>query len=683
MRTFLAIVVGIAAAASATAAAFDYKYDATQNRWDLNNGTVTAVFELTQSGYFQIDQIGLPGQPWSAPAAGHTSPIRFALNDQIFDSSTQYTLLEQHTETTTRNGMRQVITLLDSQALAKVQVHIDLFRGQPVVRFRTLVTNLSVDTAFVTMSDMLPVILSGGVGPFRVFRVNQWTVEPKNSDFESLQTTLTSSVPLVSIRTGSHGAQASWIAVRDSKNLGVFAGWEFNGRSNAWIRQPAGQSALQFSAPVDALHHPLPGGGTFVAPAAFLGFFSGDWDEAGYRTQRFVEASLARPAPDLQRFPYMSWDSWGFQEQFDEQVLRNNADIAASLGVELFIVDLGWARNIGDWHEDPAKFPSGLKALSDYVHGLGMRFGLHLTPAEAALDSPVLTGNPDWTSTEIDGYFNALSLCLSHTPVRNWVVNEIIRVIDDYGVDWILQDGENMVKSCNKTTHTHDPDDSNYANSSQGIDYVVEEVLRQRPNVSWENCENGGNMMTFKMVQNYVTSITNDASGALGSRQGAYGATFPFSPRFADRYSPEDPVSSYNTRSYMFGGPWHLMNRLDTLGSVQLDFAASEIAAYKQMRGHIRDGKVYHLAAPAEGAIDVIESSHLSNQVIAIVTRNNSDANSYLLKLRGVAGAAVYDVHFQTDPRTLRMTGLQLANEGLLVNLPDARSSEIVYATRQ
>ena len=64
-------------------------------------------------------------------------------------------------------------------------------------------------------------------------------------------------------------------------------------------------------------------------------------------------------------------------------------------------------------------------------------------------------------------------------------------------------------------------------------------IQQARPNVFWENCENGGNMMTFNMVKSYVTSITNDASGSLPSRQAVYGATYPFPPRYAERYMPE------------------------------------------------------------------------------------------------------------------------------------------------
>ena len=663
---------------------FDFSFDQAQQRWVLNNGTITAVFQLSESGIFRLEQAGLTGRTWQTPPARISSPIRFAINGQVFDASTPFVLIEQHTEITTRKGFRQVITLEDAQKSARVVLYLEMFTGQPVLRMRTLVTNLKADTVYITLSDMLPLSFADAGAPFNAFRVNQWAVVPRDLDFQSSQIALRPNGAPVTIQSGAHGLQATWVALRDSKNRGIFAGWEFNGRSAAQVSYPAGDNALQFTAPVDRIHHPVPAGSVYFGPAAFVGFFQGDWEEAGYRTQRFLEASLARAAPDLQRFPYMSWDSWGYQQQFDEKVLRRNAAIAAQLGVELFIVDLGWAKGIGDWYADPAKFPSGLKALSNYVHSLGMKFGLHLTPAEADLQSPILIANPDWTSSEDDNYFNAASLCLSHLPARTWLVSEIVRVIDDYGVDWILQDGENMVKNCEKSTHTHHPDDSNYANSVQGIDYVVEEVLRQRPDVSWENCENGGNMMTFKMVQDYVTSITNDASGALASRQGAYGATYPFSPRFADRYSPEDPVNTYNTRSYMFGGPWHLMNQLDALTPDQLAFARSEIAIYKGMRGIIRNGKVFHMTpAPDVGRIDAIESAYLGANAVAVVTREGGDADHITIKFRGLTAAAAYQVHFATDSRTMSMSGQQLATDGVWVNLPDAKCSEIVYADRQ
>jgi alpha-galactosidase len=238
-----------------------------------------------------------------------------------------------------------------------------------------------------------------------------------------------------------------------------------------------------------------------------------------------------------------------------------------------------------------------------------------------------------------------------------------------------------MVKKCTKTTHTHDSRDSNYANSVDGIDAVVSQIRAQRPNVMWENCENGGNMMTFSMVQRYVTSITNDASGALGARQGVYGATYPFPPRYADRYMPEDPSNTYITRSYMFGGPWHLMNQLPAMSATSTALVTQEIATYKNVRARIDSGMVYHVTAPpASGRTDALQSYNAAgDRAIAIVTRENSGEDFADIKILGLQAAKTYRVYFQDDARTLSMTGEQLAADGVRVNLPASQSAEIVY----
>ena len=102
--------------------------------------------------------------------------------------------------------------------------------------------------------------------------------------------------------------------------------------------------------------------------------------------------------------------------------------------------------------------------------------------------------------------------------------------------------------------------------------------------------------MTFNMVKSYVTSITNDASGSLPSRRAVYGATYPFPPRYAERYMPEsDGLSPYATHSYRFGGPWVLMTRLAELSPDQTGFLKNQILLYKNQRMDIASGKVFQL----------------------------------------------------------------------------------------
>lgn len=96
---------------------------------------------------------------------------------------------------------------------------------------------------------------------------------------------------------------------------------------------------------------------------------------------------------DLQQpTPFMGWLSWNSIEgNISEEVVRNVADQMKRTG----LVDAGYNYLVIDdlWHadkrhedgrpkEDPAKFPSGMKASADYVHSKGMKFGIYSDAAD-------------------------------------------------------------------------------------------------------------------------------------------------------------------------------------------------------------------------------------------------------------------------------------------------------------
>ena len=85
----------------------------------------------------------------------------------------------------------------------------------------------------------------------------------------------------------------------------------------------------------------------------------------GYCTQRFAESVLSFPLPEPDKFPYVMFDTWGYNEHIDEGLALDAAARAADAGAEVFILDLGWARGIGDWYPDPDKFPHGIRPISD------------------------------------------------------------------------------------------------------------------------------------------------------------------------------------------------------------------------------------------------------------------------------------------------------------------------------
>lgn len=659
-------------------------FDATSGRWRLRNNRIEATFRLNdQTGAFGFELIRdlRSGRFWRTPPNVLSLPVQVVFDDSTaLDSRSQFAIREHFTETLPGDGLRQTIELQDQRTAFVVRFQFDLYEDHPVVRSQANIRNAGLERLSVTGLDLIPWDFADESERFESFHVNQWVLAPRAANFDPNLNTLANDGTPVLLETGSGASDAAWLALRDRQQRGLFAGLEFNGRAAFTVRHTGPDRAVYLSASVSDVHHLIAPGDEMALPAVLLGLFQGDWDEAGWQTQRFVDHAVA--APPVANFPYVVWDSWGFTQNINEELLRRNAEIAARLGMELFIVDLGWSRRIGDWRVDPEKFPRGLRPLSDYVHALGMKFGLHFAFPEADPLAPVLEEHPEWRSSESYNYIGADSLCLGHQPVRDWIIGEGVRLIRENAVDWILQDGQTVVKHCERDDHTHHPDDSNWANSEEGLDAILAGIQRQTPGVQWENCANGGSMMTFKMARQYATSITNDASGALGSRQGAYGVTYPFPPRFADRYMPEEQLDGYVTRSSMFGGPWIFMNRLTEMAEADLTFAAAEIKVYKALRGIVNGGRVSHLTPrPAAGRIDAIQSYNPAlDRAMAVVTRDNAAESRYQLRWKDLRPAGTYRVTFQDDRRVLTMTGAQLAADGVSVELAAAQSAEIVVA---
>jgi alpha-galactosidase len=95
----------------------------------------------------------------------------------------------------------------------------------------------------------------------------------------------------------------------------------------------------------------------------------------------------AQKFDSLGRTPPMGWNSWNtFQTKISEQLVMDVADEMVSSGMRdagylYLVLDDGWMTmerdSAGNLVADPQKFPHGMKALADYVHQKGLKFGLY------------------------------------------------------------------------------------------------------------------------------------------------------------------------------------------------------------------------------------------------------------------------------------------------------------------
>jgi alpha-galactosidase len=98
-----------------------------------------------------------------------------------------------------------------------------------------------------------------------------------------------------------------------------------------------------------------------------------------------VSAGLLAPTPP------MGWNSWNkFACQVSEDLIKSVADAIATNGMkeagyQYVVIDDCWQvkrDENGNIVADPERFPSGIKALADYVHSKGLKFGLYSDAGE-------------------------------------------------------------------------------------------------------------------------------------------------------------------------------------------------------------------------------------------------------------------------------------------------------------
>ena len=95
---------------------------------------------------------------------------------------------------------------------------------------------------------------------------------------------------------------------------------------------------------------------------------------------------LDAPKPKLAPTPPMGWNSWNkFGCNINEEIVRRQADAMVASGMKAagyryIVIDDCWQASRdadGFIQADAQRFPGGIKALADYIHAKGLKFGLY------------------------------------------------------------------------------------------------------------------------------------------------------------------------------------------------------------------------------------------------------------------------------------------------------------------
>ena len=505
---------------------------------------------------------------------------------------------------------------------------------------------------------------------------------------------------------------------------GWYVGIEFSGRTHMTLRR-AGAS-LRGEAGLDPMPGPyktrVPPRGTFETPTIFVGAFRGGPDGAGNIVRRWVRAvlnnarTLANPS-----YPLLVNNSWGSGMAVDEALAHRMIEQSSQLGLEMFHLDAGWFRDVGDWQANPSKFPRGIASVADFAHQHGLKFGLWVDWTQAGTSSQPGALNvhdpaiKDWliadppTGWKHSEPFKGITIDLGVPAARQWAQRELERIVSDYHLDMLEHDGYLVAQGSSRMDHPAAPpdpatlkiyEDSGFlwvegSNSTDVSDHatrsyyaIYDELRRHHPNLFLEVCNDGGRMVDFGSAAHGDYFSVTDTYDPLANRRAFYDASYVLPPAMLESYVENYPAPRienfrYVLRSGMLGW-FSLMLDASQWTLEQREAAQREFALYKsRLRPLIRDADVYHVADRPDGVHwDGMEyySTGLRRGVLYAFRGSASDLPTHRFRLSGLKPAGRYRLSFQDNPAADReLTGESLMQMGVDVGLALPLSSDLIF----
>ncbi|KAI7856838.1 alpha-galactosidase [Circinella umbellata] len=437
---------------------------------------------------------------------------------------------------------------------------------------------------------------------------------------------------------------------------------------------------------------------SFTAPVFAAGFTNKGMPGARKLLPRHVrkyqKKNLETQKDDSVYHPvlYNSWEAMTFDFTIDKQLKL--AEIAAPLGIELFVVDDGWfgardndSAGLGDWYPSKKKFPDGVKPLSDRVHELGMKFGIWYEPEGVNPNSDLYREHPDWVFY-YDGIpryeaRNQLVLNLGMPEVQDYLYETMSTFIAENNVDYIKWDMNRPWAEMSMHNYDRNPREAAVL-SVEGFYSIIDRLKAKFPKLWVESCASGGGRMDIGVLEKTDQVWTSDNTRPDARILIQYGASLFLPPRVQYSWvtdSPYDPNINIplSFRFHVaFQGGLGVGSNIEKYTDNQLKETTGWISLYKKIRPVIQNGDIDWLVQPSRLSELVAVSQTTSrdqSEAVVLGFRHNSPFSTPLnwIRLRNLDKSAIYTVKvWGGDPHKAEdeyeLSGALLMHRGILLD---------------
>ncbi len=454
---------------------------------------------------------------------------------------------------------------------------------------------------------------------------------------------------------------------------------------------PAAKNALRVLTTGESIH----------TPAVHLGCVAGNFDAAVQAMHDHIRRTVLPKRPDDQcyRVQYLMPEDQGMtvyrSSDYNEDNVRKAMDVAAAVGVELFIVDgPTWAEGYGNWVPKKAWFPNGFGPLLKQAQKDHLRFGIYSEPEG---------GRGDWSDTTVwkehhDWFKIGTVLDLSQPDATNYMRNEWTHMIEYLKINFYRHDINTVGSGEGSTTLRDGFTECDYWRHYDAFYGLTEEIQRKYPDLILQQASGGGTRLDLATAACWDEHYTSDR------------AVMPYLYRMASGlsvYLPPEILVTPNGMTNQRGAPNldTLLRGIYTLGNTPMifngilprtvaEFTPSMKTKFQHydkifknfIRPLLSTCKVYH-HAPVNSMGGVEDGPWFAMEFTSpdkakgwatVIRLKSGEPENYILIPHGLDQGKTYSVTFDSTGAKAVVNGYHLQQEGIVIENRGDLSSEIL-----
>jgi alpha-galactosidase len=450
----------------------------------------------------------------------------------------------------------------------------------------------------------------------------------------------------------------------------------------------------------------LDAGETITTPSVHMALFQDNDDIIVQATHDHVR-NVVMPKPIPGRYIEIEANHRGYLcDRENVPDILKDIDVAKSAGAEMYVIDAGWYgnepnqwwNNAGDWFEGKwMKKGGGMKAISDYAHREGLKFGLWVEIEAAGANTDLKKNHRDWLMKR-DGQTVAegRALDITRPEVMKFEKENLEQLIRNLKLDmYRIDHNHKITPSANRQYQgfTEDLTWRYYDNFYKMFDELREEF----PSLIFQNCAGGGGRLDWGTMARFHNTELSDYMRLPRGFKILNGVSMSLPPEILMRtFGTEageqgldgdvDTQLRHNFCRVIFRG---ISPSPEYLSPYLNDRIRNYVKIYKEViRPTMINGKVFHhtpmLPVMGHSPWCVLEYAKPDKTTsVAVIMRTSSEAtgnkpDEYIFFPRGIDPSALCHVELDGQGNSWNVPGSSLMQEGIKIRLEKPLTSELV-----